>query len=257
MKFVVTATQSVNSVSENMAEFIEASRLEYVPRNRRSLAKLAADHNAAGIIVWETAGPILYFAGEKLFFHPSMAKCRIAAYRNRKQEDVMIRACKLIKGDSFLDCTLGMGADSIVAAYFSETGQITGLESESIIARVIGWGMTMYEGQMPWLDNAIRRIEVINCDYQSYLRQLPEGSYDIVYFDPMFTRPILHSQPISALRKLANHDLLEKPVVQEACRVARKRVVIKTRAADNEIERLGFKREPGSKHNPIAYGFIE
>lgn len=257
MKFVVTATQSMDTINDAMAQFIYESQLEYVPRMRRSLAKIAGEHEADGIIVWETEGPILYINKEKLFFHPSMAKCRIAAYRNKQQEDIMIKACQLERGDSFLDCTLGMGADAIVASYFSETGKITGLESERVIAQVMSWGMKMYQGQMPWLNEIIKRIEIINCDHKAYLNQQPDKSYDIVYFDPMFSQPIFHSQPISPLRKLANHDQLDNSVIQAACRIARKRVVLKTLAADAELERLGFAKVIGSKHNPIIYGFIE
>lgn len=257
MKFVVTTTQSVNSVSETMAQFINASQFEYVPRLKSSLIKIATEQGADGVIVWETTGPVLYIEKEKLFFHPSMAKCRIAAYRKKEQEDIMIKASQLKRGDSFLDCTLGMGADSIVAAYFSETGKITALESQTVIAQVMSWGMKMYDGQMPWLNRAIKHIDIINCDHKLYLSQLPDKSYDIVYFDPMFTQPILHSQPISPLRKLANHDHLDSTVIQAACRIAKKRVVLKTQAADAEMERLGFKQVIGSKHNPIAYGVIE
>ena len=257
MKFVITTPQSIDSVSETMAQFVNAGQLEYVPRLKGSLNKIAAEHDADGVIVWETTGPILYIEDEKLFFHPSMAKCRIAAYRKKKQEDIMIKACQLERGDSFLDCTLGMGADSIVAAYFSETGKITGLESQAVIAQVMNWGMKMYEGQMVWLNKAIKHIEIINCDHKSFLSQQPDRSYDIVYFDPMFSQPIFNSQPISPLRKLANHDHLDKTIIQTACRVAKKRVVLKTQAADIEIERLGFSRVIGSKHNPIVYGVID
>jgi len=257
MKFVVTTTQSVNTVSADMAQFIEAAQVDYIPRLHSSLSKIAAETSADGVIVWETTGPILYIEEEKLFFHPSMAKCRIAAYRKKKQEDIMIKACQLKAGDSFLDCTLGMGADSIVASYFTETGRITALESHAIIAQVISWGMKMYAGNMPWLNKAIKHIEIINCDHKLYLSQLGDRSYDIVYFDPMFTQPILHSQPLSPLRKLANHDHLDSKVIQDACRVANKCVVLKTQAADGEMERLGFTRVMGSKHNPIVYGVIE
>jgi 16S rRNA (guanine1516-N2)-methyltransferase len=257
MQFVVTTTQSINTVSDDMAQFIEAAQLVYVPRLHDSLSKIAAENDADGVIVWETTGPVLYIEQEKLFFHPSMAKCRIAAYRKKKQEDIMIKACQLKPGDSFLDCTLGMGADAIVAAYFAETGRVTGLESHTIIAQVISWGMKMYAGNMPWLNKAIKHIEIINRDHKSYLSQLADRTYDIVYFDPMFTQPILHSQPILPLRKLANHDHLDRKVIQDACRVAKKCVVLKTQAADSEIERLGFTRVMGSKHNPIVYGVIE
>ena len=257
MKFVITTPQSIDWVSETMSQFINACQLEYVPRLKSSLIKIAAEHDADGVIVWETTGPILYIENEKLFFHPSMAKCRIAAYRKNKQEDILIKACQIERGDSFLDCTLGMGADSIVAAYFSEIGKITGLESQTVIAQVMSWGMKMYEGQMPWLNKAIKHIEIIDCDHKIYLGQQADRSYDIVYFDPMFSQPILHSQPISPLRKLANHDPLDKSVIQAACRVAKKRVVLKTQAADIEIERLGFTKVMGSKHNPIVYGVID
>ena len=62
---------------------------------------------------------------------------------------------------------------------------------------------------MPWLNQAVNRVEVITTDHQTYLQRQPDNSYDIVYFDPMFSRPVLHSQPISPLRKLANHDALD------------------------------------------------
>jgi hypothetical protein len=55
---------------------------------------------------------------------------------------------------------------------------------------------------------------------------------------------------------MANHSALEADVIQEACRVARKRVVLKTLVAGSELERLGFSRVVGSKHNPITYGII-
>ena len=147
MKVIVTTPQSQDTVSPIMAEFINASGLRYVPRQKTGLAKIAADHNADAVIVWETEGPVLYIGNEKLFFHPSMAKCRIAAYRKQGRADIMIKACQMQNGDSFLDCTLGMGADAIVASYFSATGKITGLESQPVVAAVISWGMKMYEGQ--------------------------------------------------------------------------------------------------------------
>ncbi|MDD4802711.1 MAG: class I SAM-dependent methyltransferase [Syntrophomonas sp.] len=256
MKFIVTTTQSIDAVSNTMAEFLADSQLEYIPRRSLSLEKLAVEHNAAGIIVWQSEGPILYIDNEKLFFHPSMAKVRIAEFRKKQRADLLIEACQLQPEDSFLDCTLGMGADAIVAAYFSETGKITGLEYDNEIARVMKWGMKLYQGRMPWLDQAIKRVEVINCDHTEYLVRQPDKSYDIVYFDPMFTSPIKHSQPISPLRKLANHDSVNTETIQEACRVARKRVVMKTLLAGGELERLGFEKAIGSKHNPIAYGII-
>ncbi|MFA7076976.1 MAG: class I SAM-dependent methyltransferase [Syntrophomonas sp.] len=257
MKFVITTTQSVNDVSDALALFINETGLLYVPRQRSSLQRIAVQHEALGIIVWESERPVLYIDNEKLFFHPSMAKCRIAAYRKKSQDDIMIKACQLAREDSFLDCTLGMGADAIVAAYFSESGRITGLESQPVVAAVIGWGMKMYQGNMPWLNQAIKRIEVINSNHKDYLSQQADRSYDVVYFDPMFQRPQLKSQPISPLRKLANHAPLDIKTIQDACRVARKCVVMKTWGGGEEMVKLGFQKVRGSQHNPIIYGVIK
>ncbi|MEQ8199877.1 MAG: class I SAM-dependent methyltransferase [Syntrophomonadaceae bacterium] len=257
MKFVVTTTQSQEDIIPVLREFIAATGFDFVPRRRRGLADIARERGADGVIVWEATGPVLNIQGEKLFFHPGMAKSRIAAYRKKGQEDLLIKACQLQPGWSFLDCTLGMGADAIVASYFSRTGRITGLESEAAIAAVIGWGMKMYAGRMAWLNQAVNRIEVICSRHQDYLQRLPERAYDIVYFDPMFEQPVLKSQPLNPLRKLANPQSLDPAAVQQACRVARRRVVMKTQAASGEIERLGMQKVPGSRHNPITYGVID
>lgn len=257
MNIIVTTTQSVDEVSPILDKFLTSTDFRYVPRQKMGLDRLAHEHCADGVVVWESAGPVLYFGGEKLFFHPSMAKNRIAAYRKLNQQDLMIKACRLEPGWSFLDCTLGMGADAIVASYFSQNGRITGLESEKAVAAVIGWGMKIYRGRMGWLNQAINRIEVLNYDHRVYLNQLPERSYDVVYFDPMFEQPLLKSQPLNPLRKLANPAPINRETITTAARAARRLVVMKTLASGEEIERLNLKRISGSRHNPITYGVLE
>jgi len=256
MKFVVTTTQSAEEKTPLLDAFLEESGFPYVARHRKRLGLLVAENQVDGVIVWEKQGPVLYVEDEKFFFHPSMAKNRIAFYRKNNTPDLMIKASQLQTGDSFLDCTLGLGADSIVAAYFSQTGLTTALEHQSAIAHVIRWGMKLYEGRMPWLDDAIHRINVINQDHKDFLFQQPDDSFDIVYFDPMFQKPLLNSQAISPLRKLADHDPLEPETIKHACRVARKKVVMKDLSDGHELARLGFKKIDGSRHNRLAYGVI-
>lgn len=257
MKFIVTTTQSAVEREPLMELFLQECGFAYVPRQRKGLELLMQEHLADGVIVWERQGPVLYIEGEKFFFHPSMAKNRIAFYRKMQTPDLLVKACQLQTGDSFLDCTLGMGADSIVASYFSESGRICGLEHQTAVACVIRWGMKLYNCRMPWLNEAIQRIEVMNCNHQAFLQEQDDQSFDIVYFDPMFQKPLMKSQPISPLRKLADHDPLQSDSIREACRVARKRVVMKDLSAGEELERLGFTLLPGSKHNKLAYGMIE
>ena len=255
MKVIVTTTQRKKECEEDLETLLAESGFEFVLRDR-SLEKLREEYQAEGVIVWGTEVPILYFGDEKFFFHPNMAKKRIAFYRNQQQPDIMIEAAGLERGDSFLDCTLGLGADAIVASYFSATGRITGLEHQPEIAWVIRWGMKRYCNEMYWLQDAVRRIEVVEADHKEYLPGLQDRSYDIVYFDPMFTHPIFKSQPISPLRKLADHDRLEQDSINQACRVARKRVVMKDLAEGEELERLGFQKISRSKYNKLAYGVI-
>lgn len=256
MNFIVTTTQSADEYPPLLGDFLQDCGFPFVPRNRKGLGILAEENHADGIIVWEKQGPILYVKNEKFFFHPSMAKNRIAFYRKMNRPDLMIQACQLEKGDSFLDCTLGLGADSIVAAYFSPTGRITGLEHQTAVACIIRWGMKLYQSRMPWLEEAVKRIEVINQDHKVYLSTLADNTYDLVYFDPMFQKPLLNSQAISPLRKLADHAPLEADTIKQACRVAKKRVVMKDLSTGQELERLGFTKIEGSKHNRLAFGVI-
>lgn len=256
MKIIVTTTQRGLADQAVLNKFLQDTGFAFTERQSKSIHKLQNDYQADGIIVWHDSGPLLYVGSEKFFFHPSMAKNRLDSFRKALKKDSLIEACGLNKGDSFLDCTLGLGADSIVASYFSETGRIVGLESSPVLAGIIKWGMKLYEEQI-WLNEPIHRIEVINCRHEDYLRKAPNNSFDIVYFDPMFRQPTLTSQPISALRKWANPDRIDKTSIISACRVARKRVVLKEKRSSGEFERLGFTKIYGSRHNPIGYGIIE
>ena len=113
--------------------------------------------------------------------------------------------------------------------YFAQ-GTVVGLESSRAIAMVVKWGMKLYDSPMTWLKEAANRIQVINSEHYQYLSDLDDNSFDIVYFDPMFRQPLLKSQAISPLRSLANPAPLDLRAIEQACRVARKRVVVKERA---------------------------
>jgi 16S rRNA (guanine1516-N2)-methyltransferase len=257
MQVIATTTQSTNSISPEFAAFLQESGITCVPRQKKSLARLCAEHNAQGVIVWEASGPVLNLADEKLYFHPSMAKVRLENLRNNNTADPFMQACAFTGRDHFLDCTLGLGADSIVAAYCCPEGKIIGLESSYIISHLIKWGMMMYKSKISWLNDAIRRINVINVDHKSYLKNQADNSFDIVYFDPMFRSPLYKSQAISTIRGLANPEPIHEETIKEAIRVARRRVVVKERQGSPEFFRLRIPRILGSPNNKIAYGIID
>ena len=83
-----------------------------------------------------------------------------------------------------------------------------------------------------------------------------DSSFDSVYFDPMFRYPLMDSENLSPLRSLADSRALTEETVAEACRVARKRVVMKENARSLEFERLGFKTIMGGKYSKVHYGVM-
>jgi hypothetical protein len=83
---------------------------------------------------------------------------------------------------------------------------------------------------------------VIQADYRHFLRTLPDRSFDIVMFDPMFRQTILESTAMQMLRPLANSEPLDEASVREAVRVARRVVLFKERPESGEFERLGFTK---------------
>lgn len=256
MHIIATTSRSGLNNDTGFQEFLAESGFPFVPRNRRSLEILLQENQADGVVIWHNEGPVLFNGQDKFFFHPSMAKNRLSAYRKHGTKDPFINACQLEDGDSLLDCTLGLGADAIVASYFTPRGLVMGLESSPVIALVVKWGMGLYNSQLKWLDEAIKRIKVVNSEHYEFLSGLADNSFDIVYFDPMFRQALLKSQAISPLRSLANPLPLDLRAIEQACRVARKRVVIKERAAGTELQRLGCSTIISGKHRKIAFGII-
>ena len=104
---------------------------------------------------------------------------------------------------------------------------------------------------------AMRRIIVHAADALTYLREQQDDSYDVVYFDPMFRRPLHESAGMNALRVLADMRALTEEAVAEACRVARRRSFMTTRRESAEFARLGFDTLTGGKYSRIAYGVME
>jgi len=254
LKLIVTSPLAADSMSAELEQFLADINLPYIPRRGKSLSAMMQEHNAEGVVVWKKGGPVLYLENEQFFFHPNMAKIRIGAFRKQGQADPMIKACGLKAGDRFLDCTLGLGADAIVAAYFTQT-KVVSLESSPVIAAIIKWGMRLYDTDISWLREPISKIEVIHADHNEFLAQQDSKSFDVVYFDPMFRQPLLKSQPLSPLRRLADPRPLSVETIKEACRVARSRVVVKERYQGDEFKRLGIETVY-STSGQLAYGVI-
>jgi hypothetical protein len=177
-------------------------------------------------------------------------------------EDVMLTAMGFTPGQQVLDCTFGLGSDALIASlHAGETGLVVGLEKSLLLSVLLRWGLREY----PWLRlsrvgdslaKASRRIKLYNLDHREVLEHLPDRSFDVVYFDPMFPRSVRCSNGIELVRSWGCQETLDKTVLQQAARVARHRVVVKVRKDSPELTKLGFDRLIlGARR--IGYGILE
>ncbi len=230
--------------------------IPYIPRQKKSISFFLEKYGETLVI--GKNGMEIHSQGKKepFFFHPNMAMVRIKRL-DADEHDVFIDVTGLQEGSSILDCTLGYASDSIVASYIvGESGKVTGLEANSGMAYVVKAGLDDYNEGSDRLKAAMRRIEVVNADHYSHLRTLPDDSYDVVYFDPMFEQSIEASSALQAIGNLAVHSGLEQAVIDEAKRVARSKVVLKDHYKSARFEQFGFKQQI-RKTSKFHFGIID
>ncbi|RLL48281.1 hypothetical protein D8M04_03130 [Oceanobacillus piezotolerans] len=193
---------------------------------------------------------------EPLFFHPSLAIIR--AKRILKGEhDPFITSSQLRKGKSVLDCTLGLGADSIIASLIVGTcGSVTALEGNPLLFLLTTEGLATFLSGNKEIDQAIRSVETVHTDYYSYLKQADSDSFDIVYFDPMFRTTVHTSTSMQQIREQAIKSDLTTEILKEAKRVAKERVILKDHWKSERFRELGFKQLK-RKNSVFHYGIIE
>jgi len=252
---VTTTSDPYNHTEQRAIRLAEELHLEFVARSGRSLTKLLKSAGKTAVLVIGNE-EIRYYPveGTVHFFHPSMAMVRIKRLL-AGQQDAMLKIACVKDGDQILDCTMGLASDTIVFAYaVGDHGKVTAIESELIPFVLAREGLSTYSSDLPQLNSAMRRIRTIQAEHLNYLRQLPDHSVDIVYFDPMFRRSA-SGNAIEPLRVIANHGALSKEAIDQAKRVARRAVVLKEHNRSGEFERLGFQFSQ-QKHAKITYGVI-
>ena len=256
--FIVTTVRKADSVIENLAAEISA-RLggQFVQREDFSFDTLKKVHGVENILLVKKNSLSVVTADGELFFHPNTAHLRIKNLR-AGDGDRLVDALKIFGGEKILDCTLGLGSDAIVESFVTgSTGKVVALEINSLVAEIVRHGMKNFSDDSPHILEAMRRVEVVNVAAENFLPTCAENSFDVVYFDPMFRRPVEKSSGLQPLRPLADNRPLTPEIVREACRVAKFRVVIKEHAGSTEFARLGFKIVDGGKYSSIKFGVIE
>ncbi|MDQ1234531.1 16S rRNA (guanine1516-N2)-methyltransferase [Paenibacillus sp. SORGH_AS306] len=246
------ATYTIQRAQKLAAEFA----VPYIKRAGRSIPKLASTYNETDFIVLVEQEVRIMRPGEPIMqFHPSMAYVR--AKRLLKGEaDPMITHSLIEPGDHVIDCTAGLGSDSLVfSLYTGEQGKVVALESSMPLAALLTEGLRSHVTALEAVNEAMRRIKVIQQDHVTYLSNQPDKSVDVIYFDPMFREAVHQSAAIAPLRGFSNHNALTEEAVKQAIRVARKSVLLKEKWDSPEYERLGFKRIQ-RKTSKIEYGVI-
>ncbi|MCH5586396.1 class I SAM-dependent methyltransferase [Shimazuella sp. AN120528] len=242
MIVVTTSHEPSTKEKEKAVAIADSLSVLYVDRDRASLDKMYKQYEVDGVLIVTKQGLRYESSGyPSFFFHPNLSVVRLKQW-SKGENDAMVRAANLLEGDQVLDCTLGMGADAIVSSFVTgASGRVVGLESEPLLACMVAEGLKNYCSGRPAVDEAMRRIEVMNCNYRSYLAKSRSNSFDVVVFDPMFRKTVYGSKAMQMLKPLANPTAVDEESVAHAVRVARRRVLLKERKNSSEFARLGFK----------------
>ncbi|MBD8068087.1 class I SAM-dependent methyltransferase [Bacillus sp. PS06] len=238
---VTTAGRTNQEWADFASQIADELRIEYIVRKKRSVIELQQLFDDDVIVVGKNRLEIhMRNASEPMFFHPNSAMFR--AKRIAKGEhDPFLESAGLEKGMKVLDCTLGLGSDSIIASFsVGSEGTIIGLEVNPYIAYVVSKGLQTWESGHEKLDEAMRRVHVVSKDHYSYLLECENDSFDVVYFDPMFEESIDESNGINGLKNLGEKTSITKRVINEARRVAKKRIVLKDHWKSANFQKYGF-----------------
>ncbi|NLT94686.1 MAG: class I SAM-dependent methyltransferase [Clostridia bacterium] len=253
-KVAVTTSRDREHQINTAKDISKEIGIQYIPREKMSLDSIKTKYNLSHLIIVREDKIVV---DENYFFHPGMAIPRIKMLK-KGEPDPMVQAMDINEGDRILDCTLGMASDAIVAGFAAGSmGKVTGIESSPIIYVITKWGLAGYQEGSKDAQKVMRNIAVINAYYEEYLQKLPENSYDIVYFDPMFEKPLIRSNGIQGLRAFANYAQINKKIIELALKVAKKRVVIKDWKHGRLFDQLSVDNIIGGKYSSIKYGFIK
>ncbi|MET1030228.1 class I SAM-dependent methyltransferase [Domibacillus tundrae] len=253
---IVTTSQRAGvAVKQKAAALADTFGVLYVERNKQPVNKLAAFYECAVLLVSKERLELHSGEGNPFFFHPGSAMFRVKRLLSGGQDE-LVSTCGLEPGMSFLDCTMGPAADSITAsAAVGESGRVHSVEANPFIAHIVREGLTSWtDGPVPLLQ-AMQKIDVAAADYHTYLKNVPDASFDVVYFDPMFEEAV-DSSGIAPLRSFASYVDLTMDAVSEAKRIAKKRIVLKDHFRSERFEKFGFTQHI-RKTSKFHFGVIE
>lgn len=227
--------------------------LPFLSRGRRSLAEVAVEAGVEALLVLG-ARASLFTDGRERPWDPGMGALRTKrlSIGETATADPFLEAARLRPGDVVVDCTLGAGADALVAAAaVGPEGRVVGLESSPVLAAWVAEGLARLPGE------AARRIAVVAADHREWLVSAPERSADVVVFDPMFRHARAAPPGFDLVRRLADARPLAPEVLARARRVARRGVLVKDGTPGWDLARLGLSPLPSRRGAHRLYAWLD
>ncbi|RUO63738.1 class I SAM-dependent methyltransferase [Pseudidiomarina insulisalsae] len=165
--------------------------------------------------------------------HPEMKPLTVdflsgkQAYRGQqanKKDEAIARACMISRPVTVLDATAGLARDAWVLV---QLGAKVTLNERQPLVRAL-------------LDDALQRLHAAQPEYQQRLQLAPAralgdfaaDSFDVVYLDPMYPKgdrkqKATVKKDMQMFQQLVGSDADADALLAPACRVARRRVVVK------------------------------
>ncbi|MCD6545063.1 MAG: class I SAM-dependent methyltransferase [Thermotogae bacterium] len=250
-RFVITTSYKPNHQQVVMAKKI-ANELsyKYVPRK-----KLKKDDLDFFYVVEKNGRLVIRGKNLEFFFHPSIAKVRFLNIK-KGLKDYLIEALEPLGNETVLDLTFGLGSEAILMANFLPNGKVIGVEGSIHIYTVVKYGLRTYRDRSDWINEAMKRIDLWYGNFKELIKGLPNDSVDVVYCDPMFENPIFESNSMNPLRKFAVYDSIDTFDVEHMIRIAKKKVILKSRVGDTMFEKIKVDKLLKGKNSVIIYGVI-
>jgi hypothetical protein len=207
---------------------------------------VAGEAGVDALLVLTPRAAVLADGREERRWSPGMGALRAKRLRRGAMEptarDPFLDAAGLADGDHVLDCTVGLGADALVAAEaVGPRGRVVGIEASPALAAWVAEGLRRLALE------AAARIEIRAGDHAAVLAALPERSFDVVLFDPMFRHARAGPAGFDLVRRLADARPLSAEALARARRVARRWVVVKDGAPGWDLARLGLVPLPSAR----------
>lgn len=248
MRCLVTTAPSGSF--EEARELAERFGLTAQPRADRVIPELVEAAGGAPVLVLSKGRADLVHRGRVFRASVGMAYLRLVRARHG-ETDPLARAAALKAGEVVLDATLGVAGDALIAAH-ATGARVIGLEASPVLAALAAAGLRRL---LVPARAAAELIEVRCADHRQVLARMPDGSVDVVLFDPMFRTAGQAGALFDLVRELGDPAPLEPETLREACRVARRGVLVKDAPPGHELTRLGLEPLPSRRSPRIVFGW--